>query len=213
MDITINMTIDEKIFVEGAYDVIATDFTKRRPYLWDWITNFISYIPVSKILMDVGCGGGRVGIECADMSISYIGLDSCQSFVDICVSKDLSAFKCDMCAIPIVDNSVDYITSIASFHHLATYERRLESLCEMRRLLRPGGKVLLSVWSIVQPVKTRRIFSEYGDTMVPWSKPGIEKMRYYYIFKLDELESLFVEAGFAVISHEWKCGNEVYVLE
>ena len=205
------MDIEEE-FVTNVYNRIAPDFKKRRPFLWDWIKSFLYDIPRGSSLMDIGCGGGRVGQECLSMSIEYTGVDSSQSFIDICTEDGLSAFKCDMCNLPFQDNSQDYITSIASFHHIASYERRIAALKEMKRVLRPKGKILLSVWSINQPEKTRRTFTKYGDTMVPWNRPGLETMRYYYIFKLIEIRGLINECGLAVERYNWECGNEVFIL-
>jgi len=202
----------EQEYVTNAYNRIAPDFKKRRPFLWDWIQSFLYDIRPGSSLMDIGCGGGRVGQECRAMSIKYTGIDSSQSFIDICIEDGLVALKCDMCNLPFQDNSQDYITSIASFHHIATNERRITALKEMKRVLRPNGKILLSVWSIKQPAKTRRIFTKYGDTMVPWNRPGLETMRYYYIFKLIEIRGLINECGLTVERYNWECGNEVLIL-
>jgi len=205
------MDIEEE-FVTNSYNRIAPDFKKRRPFLWDWIQSFMYDIRPGSSLMDIGCGGGRVGQECLSKSIKYIGIDSSQSFIDLCIEDGLTALKCDMCDLPFQDNSQDYITSIASFHHIATNERRIAALNEMKRVLRPGGKILLSVWSIKQPAKTRRTFTKYGDMMVPWNRPGLETMRYYYIFRMNEIRCLFNECGLIIERYNWECGNEVFIL-
>jgi len=77
-----------------------------------------SIIPIRYSSRFFVSGGGRVGQECLSMSIKYTGIDSSQSFIDICIEDGLVALKCDMCNLPFQDNSQDYITSIASFHHL-----------------------------------------------------------------------------------------------
>ena len=35
----------------------------------------------------------------------------------------------------------------------------------MKRLIKTNGKILLSIWSINQPRKTRRNFNNYGNNM------------------------------------------------
>jgi len=57
----------------------------------------------------------------------------------------------------------------------------------MKRLVKPGSNILLSVWSINQPKKTRRKFYKYGDNIVMWNNYGTIYERYYYIFNLDEI--------------------------
>ena len=71
--------------------------------------------------------------------------------------------------------------AVASFHHLSTVERRITALREFYRVLKPGGKVVISVWSIQQPKKTRRTFHKYGDTMVKWDQHGEIFERYYHL--------------------------------
>jgi len=70
----------------------------------------------------------------------------------------------------------------------------------------------MSIWSITQPSKTRRVFTQYGDTIVPWKNPSGTYERYYYIFEIDEICSLFKDAGFKMISHYWDTGNEIFEL-
>ena len=90
----------------------------------------------------------------------------------------------------------------------------------MNRVLKPGGKILISVWSKNQPKKTKRVFENYGVNLVPWKKPNIKqnvgedvKMRFYYIFKIEELLELFDKVGLSVLEHKWECGNEVFILQ
>mgnify|MGYP001266663315 FL=1 len=84
----------------------------------------------------------------------------------------------------------------------------------MWRILKPNGTALISVWSKNQPNKTKRKFDTFGDQMVSWKNlSGIEYFRYYYIFEIEELKSLFIDANFEIISHSWECGNEVFIIE
>ena len=53
--------------------------------------------------------------------------------------------------IPLLDNSIDYIMSIAVIHHLSTSNRRLASLKEIYRVLKIGGRALIYAWAKEQP--------------------------------------------------------------
>ena len=77
----------------------------------------------------------------------------------------------------------------------------------MKRILTPNGKILLSVWSINQPKKTKRTFSQYGDTIVYWKHIP----RYYYIFNVQEITKL-LQDYFIIENHIWDCGNEIFIL-
>jgi len=201
--------MDEQIYVTDVYNQIGSHFDKTRVNHWSWITEFIEKLPYDSFILDNGCGNGR---NMQYKNYSFEGIDSSETFVNMCIQKGLSCKLADMCEIPFMDNTFDAVLSIAAFHHLATPERRLKSLQEMYRVLKPNGKVIMSVWSITQPTKTRRIFTQYGDTIVPWKNPSGTYERYYYIFEIDEICSLFKDVGFKMIRHYWDTENEIIEL-
>ena len=100
--------------------------------------------------------------------------------------------------------------SIASFHHLSNNENRIKALLEMKRIIKDDGQIIISVWSINQPKKTRVTFENYGDNMVYWKN---KHARYYYIFKLDEIRTLVHTAGLIIIDSYYDCGNEIFILK
>lgn len=201
--------------VATTYNKIAKEFKNSRHYNWKWITQFISNINVDNAsIIDIGCGGGRNIKAYQNDKLNIVGLDNCSEFIKICRNEGLDVVLSDMTNIPHPDENFDYILSIASFHHLTNRQERIKALTEFRRILKPGGKVLLSVWSKTQPLKTKRVFTNWGDTIVPWkSLTGEVFNRYYYIFKIPEIEELFEMTGFKIESHSWDCGNEVFILK
>ena len=66
------------------------------------------------------------------------------------------------------DESLDAALSIAVIHHIATVERRVRALRELARVLRVGGKVMISVWAMEQ--KHRKFASQ--DVLIPWHRHG-----------------------------------------
>jgi SAM-dependent methyltransferase len=144
---------------------------------------------------------------------SFKGIDSSKEFVKICKSKNLDVIEGDMCNLPFNDKQFDAILSIASFHHLSTHERRNIAIREMERILKPSGLILLSVWSINQPEKTRRKFHNYGDTLVSWNKDGDIYQRYYYIFEIEEIKQYFIKNNLTIVKHIWDYGNEIFFLK
>ena len=209
------VVINEYEMVENVYNKISEHFNYTRSYKWCWVKDFIKNYSKEHILYDIGCGTGRnITNNNSEKNENHpycIGLDNCKNFIDICNSKGLSVCLGDMLNIPFNNNSGDAVISIASFHHLSTEKRRVKCLNELKRIVKPSGKILLSVWSIKQPKKTRREF-EYGDVVVPWNNKGIIYNRYYYIFRVEELTKLFKLAGLYVEKHFWDCGNEVFIL-
>lgn len=193
--------------VIGVYQDIATHFSQTRKHnKWAWIEKFLDNHPDPEFICDLGCGSGR------NMRSNCFGVDNCPEFIKICLDLGLKAKYSDMAEIDLPVDSFDAIMCIAAFHHLENEDRRLQSLQEMKRILKPGGQILLSVWSINQPERTKRKF-KYGDNLVPWNKDGTIYQRYYYIFELDEIKKLFQIAKFKIIDHSWDYGNEIFILE
>lgn len=57
--------------------------------------------------------------------------------------------------------------SVAVVHHFATTERRVGAIRELARILRIGGRVIITVWALEQ--KQRRFESQ--DVLIPWQPP------------------------------------------
>ena len=199
----------ETTYVKEVYEEIAPHFSNTRTYKWSWVIDFLDSLKTDSIVYDLGCGNGR---NMDHGSLKFIGIDNCENFVSICKNKNLSVINSNITKIPLNNNSADAIICIAVFHHLSSTEKRIQSLLEMKRLVKPGGKILISTWSINQPQKTRRTFNNYGNNIVLWNSYGKVYERYYYIFKLDEIKELIKRVGLIIINYEYSCGNEVFSL-
>ena len=202
----------EETNVKDVYEKIANHFSHTRVYSWSWITEFLENIHSkneNSLIYDLGCGNGR---NMNFKNLKFIGIDNCQNFIKICKSKNLNVIKSEITNTQLPSNSADAIICIAVIHHLVSEENRLRALLELKRLIKSDGKILLSVWSINQPKKTRRNFKSYGNNIVLWNNYGETYERYYYIFKIDELKSLIQKAGLFILNHTYDCGNEIFVL-
>ncbi|CAD1479743.1 unnamed protein product, partial [Heterotrigona itama] len=111
-----------------------------------------------------GCGNGKY--LSVNHSIFKVGVDRCKRFTDIAREKENEVLICDNLALPFRDESFDAVLSIAVVHHFATTERRVHALKELARVLRIGGRLVISVWAMEQ--KHRKFESQ--DVLVPWPK-------------------------------------------
>ena len=157
--LTNNNSNMEETHVKNVYEEIAYNFSNTRVYKWLWVIDFLDSLNSGSLVYDLGCGNGR---NMNHGSLKFIGIDNCENFIKICNEKNLKVINSNITKIPLKNDSADAIICIAVFHHLYSIETRIDTLLEMKRLIKKNGKILLSVWSINQPKKTRRVFKNYG---------------------------------------------------
>lgn len=176
--------------VKDVYEKIACEFSKTRYKVWDNVKEFIDKIPTNSNLIEIGCGNGK---NLYRSDITSIGIDNCVEFLNICDLKGLNVKNMDCCDLCFDDNTFDNAISIAVFHHLTSSERRMQAFEEMIRILKPGGRGLVTLWSMENQIK--QTFDE-GDNLVTWNHKGtgIIFERYYFVFSerlLNEFIQLF----------------------
>ena len=199
----------EMTHVKDVYEEIAPHFSNTRVYKWSWVIDFLDSLTPGSLVYDLGCGNGR---NMEHGGLKFIGVDNCENFIKICREKKLEVVAGNITNVPLKNELADAAICIAVIHHLSSEENRIKALMEMKRLVKPGGKILISVWSINQPQKTRRSFNNYGNNIVLWNNYGKVYERYYYIFKLDEIKNLIKKTGFNIINYQYACGNEIFTL-
>ncbi|ALC46751.1 CG42261 [Drosophila busckii] len=89
---------------------------------------------------------------------------------------------CDNLELPFRDDSFDAVLSLAVVHHFATTERRVRALRELARILRIGGRVVITVWALEQ--RHRRFESQ--DVLIPWQPPKNRTYSYSYSDEEDD---------------------------
>ncbi|KAM8820382.1 tRNA (carboxymethyluridine(34)-5-O)-methyltransferase ALKBH8 [Eudromia elegans] len=144
----------EQEHVHKVYEEIATHFSSTRHSPWPQIVEFLRSLPKGAIVADIGCGNGKyLGVN---KDLYMIGCDRSKNLVDICGEKGFQAFVCDALAVPIRSGSCDACISVAVIHHFSTAERRLATIRELARLLRPGGTALIYVWAMEQEYRKQK---------------------------------------------------------
>ena len=101
----------------------------------------------------------------------------------------------DVRCLPYSDETFDWAISVATYHHVRGKEEREAALNELRRVLKPGGEVFITVWNRWQP----RFWFSRREVAVPWQTRGKTLYRYYYLFSYPELEKLVNRAGFEIL--------------
>jgi SAM-dependent methyltransferase len=95
-----------------------------------------------KTVLDFGCGNGEEALEIARHGAArVIGLDSWEERVIAARARQAAAGLRNCTFVARCDAQADVILSVDAFEH---YDRPDEILREMARLLKPGGKVMVS---------------------------------------------------------------------
>ncbi|MEQ1852196.1 MAG: class I SAM-dependent methyltransferase [Chthoniobacteraceae bacterium] len=105
-------------------------------------------------LVDLGCGSGRLAKAIGDrLKIEYLGIDVVQRLLDYAASVSPRHFKfrCHQeLSIPAEPASADMICAFSLFTHLL-HEETCLYLQDAHRILRPGGKVVMSFLEFALP--------------------------------------------------------------
>ncbi|MCD6243751.1 MAG: class I SAM-dependent methyltransferase [Candidatus Korarchaeota archaeon] len=192
--------------IAEIYDAIAKGFDHTRGRPWPEV-DLVEESPV----LDLGCGNARHASYLEKRGFEVVCADISWRMLEVAANKFKGErVQCDAARLPFRDGSFATVLYLATLHHLPSREDRLRSLIEIRRVLREGGKAIISVWALFQPrffsKLPKMLFSllkgrEFGDVYVPWRTRGRTYMRYYHLFTKNELLKLAREAGFSDIRY------------
>ena len=141
-------------------------------------------------LLEVACGNGHFLKKYASQVHSVAGLDLSELAVKMATKKHRARIKAgtaefvqgEASQLPWEDNRFSVVTTMGSF---IVFPKPLESLKEMYRVLRPGGRVVVSIeWNAEDGLDHTKEVTEYG----------------MWLWREDEVRAMMEEAGFSDIS-------------
>ena len=209
----LNMKKDlaKKIFRETRkdYNVISDQFSRAREKIWEEM-KFLAddYLIEGEKVLDLGCGNGRF-YELLNKG-DYIGVDSSEELIKIARKRypKVKFQVADALNLPFPDNYFDKVYAIAVFHHIPSKELREKFLSEIKRVLKPEGFMIITVWNLWQKERTKKIIFkslidkflkrtglDFKDILMRWEgKEGF----YFHAFTKGELKQLIKGAGFKI---------------
>lgn len=198
---------------QETWDIIAKSFDKTRQKPWKECIEFIDSLEPSTVLFDACCGNGRHILAFHHKFKKIIGLDLSSNLLKIIEKKldekqieNVELIHANIEKIPLEDSSVDNVIFIAALHNIKRRKNRIESLKEIKRVLKTDGKALISVWSREQE-KFRDLFKEkniptdgeFGDINVYWKQDGLNVPRFYHLYSKEEFIEDLEQSGFKVL--------------
>jgi SAM-dependent methyltransferase len=213
------------------YNNIASDFSRSRGTLWPDFEYFKGYIANGQDILDLGCGNGRLLELLEDYKVNYLGIDYSQKLISAAQSNWPKAkfLVADILNLPPLKEKFDLIFCVAVLHHIPSKKMRLQVLSEIKSLLKPDGKLLMTNWNLWQSRYMKYIIKytllkmtdplneangikhmnlDMGDVFIPWQK---KYQRYVHAFTEMEVESLLKKSGFEVIKNVSNTRNIISV--
>lgn len=140
-----------RIDPRAEYDALAHRYDRRwAAYVEDSNRETLKRTPLAPgiHILDIGCGTGAfpVALNRQQPDTAVIGIDLSERMLHVAASKPdfVGELVCaDWHDLPFRDHSFDLVISVSVLHYLAFPGR---ALSETRRVLRPGGRLVLTDW-------------------------------------------------------------------
>ena len=162
--------------VAGLYDAVFEDIRVRADE-WRWLNQHLPSGGALRLL-DVGCGNGALLDALRPLITHAVGVDRSPAMIEVArrrrAHEKLRFEIVDGPVIPLADQSVDVVVSLLSFRYL-DWDPIMN---EMRRVLVPGGRILIIDMVTVPlelpswPLFFRSVFSAVFQR---WRRPGFRK--------------------------------------
>lgn len=223
--------------IEKGYDLIAEKFSLTRAFMWQDLEFVKDLVKPGDRVLDYGCGNGRLAGYLEGTYKDFVGVDISQKLIDLAKQRyhsektefikihpvksreagappaQFNRASFQFKKLPFKDNYFDVIFSIAVFHHFPSEEYAIDVIKELRRVLKPDGKIVITVWNLWQKQYLKyhkKSKKEWLEAEIPFKAGNKIFNRYHHPFKMGELKALFREAGFKALKTKegW---NLVYI--
>lgn len=141
-----------KIGIRRSYDAIAAEYAGRiydelkdKPFDHELLDKFARQVEDSGLICDLGCGPGQIARYLRDRDAHSFGLDLSEGMLGEArrLNPDISFVLGSMLALGLRSESLAAIAAFYSIIHIPR-EQVISALSEMKRVLKPGGLLLLA---------------------------------------------------------------------
>jgi SAM-dependent methyltransferase len=138
--------------LSASYDRVAEEFAEeffkeleRKPFDCELLDRFAESVGAGAAVCDIGSGPGQIARFLQDRGLSMRGIDLSEEMIKCGrrLNPDISFERGDMLALDLPADSLAAIVSFFAIIHLSR-DDAARGLQEMYRVLKPGGKLLIS---------------------------------------------------------------------
>jgi len=152
-------------------------------------------------ILDAGCGSGPLAAALRDAGADVTGLDVSAAMVDLArqrLGEQADLHVADLGApLPFADDEFDDVVASLVLHYLEDWS---DALAELHRVLKPGGRLLVSVnhpviFPVVYPEADYFAVTEYSED---YTFSGETVWLTFWHRPLHAMTDAFADAGFRV---------------
>lgn len=180
--------------IRDSYDRMAEAYAEAiyrelegKPFDRAWLDRLGSEAGQPGPICDLGCGPGQIARYLHDQGAATLGVDLSPVMIEFALrlNPGIPFYVGDMLALDFPDSSWSGVAAFYSLIHLPR-ERVIDALRELKRVLRPGGLLLVAVH---EGDEVMRVDQEFG---VPVALD-------FTFFRQSELEGYVLAAGYAIV--------------
>ncbi len=176
------------------------------------------------VVLDVACGTGDLSLELKQNAGAKVtGTDFCRPMLSIAKEKTAKAsallpyVEGDAMNLSFADNTFDAVTIAFGLRNLSNFEA---GLVEMRRVLKPGGKLVVLEFSTPFVPGFRQLFNFYFSRVLPGIAGAVSGSRGAYEYLPDSvskfpdqrhLAEMMESCGFANVTYANLTGGIVSI--
>ncbi len=205
------------------YTEFASAFSETRSSAQTRLDRIVAYIGDAGKILDIGCGNGRLAerLEREGKRARYVGVDASPQLITIALTRKMHLrhivadfFVADITqpnwSAPFADTSFEVAVALAVLHHIPSFDLRAAVLRDVRTLLSPGARLVLTNWAFDRTERQRKRIVpwsrvgldesvlEPGDALLAWQRGGVG-YRYCHLITPEEMQRLAEQSGFQVV--------------
>lgn len=165
----------------AEWESLAERWDRARRRAWPAVASFAESFPAGARVLDLASGNGRHGVLSKKAGAQVAAADFSRSLLSFARERGLDCVQADARDLPFQAATFDGALFVAGLHCIPGRLPRVGALAELRRVLRPGGRALVTVWSRFREEGLRGW--SVADADVPWG----DVRRYYHFYTPMEL--------------------------